>query len=84
MGQICQSCGMPLKKDPNGGGREKDGSKSVTYCSICYDDGAFRHPDATVTEFQKECVEALMRSGMPRLMAWLFTRGIPSLPRWQN
>lgn len=79
----CQSCGMPLKKDPQGGGFEADGTLSPTYCSICYDQGAFRHPDATVEEFQAHCVEALQRSGMPRFMAWLFTRGIPRLERWK-
>ncbi len=84
MANVCQSCGMPLTKDPEGGGRETDGSKSTRFCSICYDDGAFRHPDATVQEFQHHCVEALMRSGMPRIMAWIFTRGIPRLERWKN
>ena len=84
MGKTCQSCGMPLNKDPEGGGLEQDGQRSSLYCSICYHDGAFRHPDATVTEFQEQCVEALMRSGMPRIMAWVFTRGIPRLDRWKN
>ena len=27
----CQSCGMPLKKDPEGGGTQADGSKSRPY-----------------------------------------------------
>ena len=84
MAKVCQSCGMPLSKDPQGGGTEADGSLSDTYCSICYDAGSFRHPDATVLEFQQQCVEALMRSGTPKLMAWLFTRGIPRLARWQT
>lgn len=83
MSKFCQSCGMPLDKDPMGGGSEADGSKSRLYCSICYDQGAFRHPDATVAEFQQQCVEALMRSGMPKIMAWMFTRGIPRLERWR-
>ena len=84
MATTCQSCGMPLNKDPQGGGFEADGSLSTTYCSICYDGGAFRHPDVTVEEFQKQCVDALSRSGMPRVMAWMFTRGIPRLERWKN
>ena len=84
MAKHCQSCGMPMNRDPNGGGTEADGSKSDTYCSICYADGAFRHPDVTVTEFQAHCVEALASKGMPRIMAWAFTRGIPKLDRWTN
>ena len=55
----CQSCGMPLNKDPEGGGSEADGSRSSTYCSLCYADGAFRHPNVSVEEFQ-----AMVR-GMP-------------------
>lgn len=78
----CQSCGVPLNKDPKGGGTEADGSLSTTYCSICYENGAFVHPDVTVEEFQAHCVDALAAKGMPRIMAWVFTRGIPKLDRW--
>ncbi|WP_235676729.1 MULTISPECIES: zinc ribbon domain-containing protein [Bacillus cereus group] len=31
----CQSCGMPFSKDEKGGGTEKNGEKSTTYCSHC-------------------------------------------------
>ena len=27
--KICQSCGMPLDKDPNKGGTNSDGSKNI-------------------------------------------------------
>ena len=47
----CQSCGMPLSKDPEGGGSEADGSRSGDYCSICYRDGAFVHQGVTAAEF---------------------------------
>ncbi len=84
MARNCQSCGMPMNRDPKGGGTEADGSHSETYCSICYADGAFRHPDVTVAEFQAHCVDALASKGMPRIMAWAFTRGIPKLDRWKG
>ena len=84
MAKRCESCGMPLNKDPQGGGSEADGSRSTTYCSICYADGAFVHRNVTASEFQANCLDALAAKGMPRIMAWLFTRGIPSLLRWQN
>jgi hypothetical protein len=32
---------MPLKKDEKGGGTNADGSKSVIYCSKCYENGKF-------------------------------------------
>lgn len=82
MGIRCQSCGMPLNKDPEGGGSEADGTRSTTYCSICYENGDFRHPGVSVEEFQAHCVDALAAKGMPRIMAWAFTRGIPKLDRW--
>lgn len=37
----CQSCGMPLKKSPNGGGSNADGSISKAYCSYCFVMGKF-------------------------------------------
>lgn len=83
MASVCQSCCMPLKKDPAGGGTERDGTKSAKYCSLCYREGAFLHPDFTAKQMQDLCVDALSKKGMPRLMAWLFTRGIPNLERWR-
>ena len=83
MAKLCQSCSMPLNKDPKGGGTEADGSKSDTYCSLCYEDGAFVHPDFSVDQMQVHCVEQLQKQGMPKVMAWLFTRGIPKLERWK-
>ena len=38
---ICQSCGMPLNKDPKKGGTNADNSISDKYCSFCYKDGKF-------------------------------------------
>ena len=84
MAKRCQSCGMPLAKYPEGGGREADGSLSPDYCSLCYRDGAFVNPGFTVAEMQDFCVEALRRKGMPKVMAWLFTRDIPRLARWST
>jgi hypothetical protein len=83
MAAICQSCGMPLNKDPQGGGTNADGSKSTRYCSLCYTDGRFRNPDFSVKEMQDHCIEALRRKGVPRPLAWIFTRGIPRLERWR-
>jgi len=75
---------MPLSKDPEGGGSESDGSRSETYCSLCYENGGFRHPGATLAEFQAHCVTALEAKGMPRILAWAFTRGMGRLPRWRD
>lgn len=83
MASICQSCSMPLAKDPGRGGTNADGSRSTRYCSLCYQEGRFLHPNFTVQQMQVHCVMQLQKKGMPRLMAWLLTRGIPKLGRWR-
>ena len=84
MAKLCQSCSMPLSKDPQGGGTNADGSKSDKYCSLCYRDGAFTQPDFTAADMQAFCVEQLQKQGMPKFMAWMFTRSIPRLERWRS
>lgn len=84
MGTVCQSCGMPMNKDPAGGGTNADGSRSTKYCSLCYDLGAFRQADLDVEGMQAFCIEALHKKGMPRFMGWVFTRSLPRLERWKS
>ncbi len=80
----CQSCAMPLKKDPNGGGTESDGSKSTMYCSLCYGEGKFHRPDITVDEMQTFVRAKLKEMGFPGFLAGMFTKGIPNLERWRK
>lgn len=80
----CQSCGMPMKRDEKGGGSELDGSKSVKYCSHCYENGEFTSPNITVTEMQKLVEDKIREFGFPRFLAKFFTKNIPSLERWKE
>lgn len=80
----CQSCGMPMSKDPQGGGSEADGAKSESYCSLCYENGEFHQPDVTASEMQTFCIEMMKKQGMWGPLAWLFTRQIPRLERWKG
>ena len=82
--KICQSCGMPLKKDPNNGGTEKDRSKSKLYCSYCYENGEFKNPDITVEEMKSLVKGKLKEIGLPNFIATFFTLRIPKLKRWKN
>lgn len=83
--RFCQSCGMPLSKDPQQGGTEADGSKSSTYCSFCYANGAFTGPEIdTAQKMQKFCIGKMKEQGMPGFVAWIFTRGVPKLERWKK
>jgi hypothetical protein len=83
-GPYCQSCGMPLSKDAQGGGTEANGKLSTEYCSHCYFQGAFTDPDMTVEEMVKLVEGKLKEMYIPRFVAKFFTRDIPQLRRWQN
>ena len=81
----CQSCGMPLKKDPQGGGTESDGSKLTMYCSKCYVGGQFTRPDIDSPEKMQALVKDKLKGmGFPGPLAWLFSRGINRLERWKK
>ena len=81
--KFCQSCGMPLKKDPQGGGTNADGTKNEKYCSYCYENGTFVGGDVSLKEFQEFCRKKMIESGYNRFLAWLFTRGMGRLERWR-
>ena len=80
----CQSCDMPLKKDPQGGGTNVDGSKSAMYCSYCYVNGQFHNPNWTAKQMQEFCKGKLKEMGFPGFVAKLMVRGIPKLERWKK
>ena len=84
MKNICQSCAIPFSKDPKNGGTNSDGSKSEMYCSYCFVNGKFTSDITDVEEYQKFVIQKMKDSGMNGILAWLFTRGIPKLKRWNK
>ncbi|HPD54531.1 MAG: zinc ribbon domain-containing protein [Bacteroidota bacterium] len=80
----CQSCGMPLKKDPKGGGTNADGSRSTMYCSLCYANGKFLQPDWTASQMQSFVREKMKEMGIPGFLAGFFSKGVPRLERWKK
>ena len=75
---------MPLKKDEQGGGSNKDGSKSNTYCSRGYVNGEFQNPEIDSAEKMQSFVKDKLKSmGFPGFIAGFFTKGIPKLDRWK-
>ncbi len=80
----CQSCSIPFKRDPGGGGTNEDGSKSTMYCSRCYENGTFIQPDITASQMQFFVKNKLKELGFPGFIASFFTKGIPKLERWQG
>ncbi len=81
---MCQSCSMPLKKDPNHGGTNPDGTHSKMYCSYCFKDGKFVDPDMRVDEMQAFVKSKLKNMGFPGFLAGWMTKGIPKLVRWEQ
>ena len=74
---------MPLSKDPGNRAFEKDGSKNNMYCSLCYRDGSFLNNEISdAKQMQKFCIEKMKENGMNGILAWILTRGIPRLDRW--
>lgn len=73
---------MPMKKDPNRGGSNADGSKNAMYCSYCYANGKFVNPDWTIQQMQEFVKGKMKEMGFPGFLAGFFTKGIPKLERW--
>ncbi len=75
---------MPMKRDEKGGGTNADGSRNSTYCSHCFINGTFTHPEIrTAVEMQALVVDKLVSIGFPRFITRFFTRRIPQLERWR-
>jgi hypothetical protein len=83
--KICQSCGLPLDKDPNNGGTNIDKSRSDKYCSFCYKDGTFLDSGITLREkIEKNVQIAVTKMGIPESKAQQMAESIiPHLERWK-
>ncbi len=83
---ICQSCGMPLDKDPNKGGTNADKSISDKYCSFCYKNGKFTDEGITLREKIERNVQiAVSRMNIPESKAREMAESIlPGLERWKS
>lgn len=74
-----------MKKDPEGGGTEADGSKSLKYCSTCLTGGQFNNPEInTAGKMQVYVRDILKKMGYPGFIASLIVKKIPSLERWKS
>ena len=83
---VCQSCGMPLGKEPKGGGTNADNSKSEKYCSFCYHGGKFTDDGITLEEKVNKNIQiAVSMLGMSEGKARELAQSIlPNLERWKN
>lgn len=83
MKNMCQSCYMPLDKDPNKGGSEADGTKSTKYCSYCYQNGKFVN-EMPLDEFKVFLDGVMKERGLNFLMRKLTIFMLPNLERWKS
>ncbi|MES2628357.1 MAG: zinc ribbon domain-containing protein [Bacteroidota bacterium] len=83
MNSSCQSCGMPLKKDPLGGGTNGDGTTSEKFCSHCYREGNFVHPEISVNEMKDRVKGKMTEMGIPKFLTGMFTLNMHKLDRWK-
>ena len=80
---------MPLKRDTKKGGTEKDGKRSIKYCSLCYKKGEFTNPDIdTAEKMQNFCISEMRKCFKgPKVISWFYERKIkktiPKLERWR-
>jgi len=81
--KFCQSCGMPMEKDPARGGTNKDGSKNQKFCSLCYEKGTFKDNFTSADEMVGFVKRKLKEMGYGSLKRWFFTSHIPKLERWK-
>lgn len=77
---------MPLRTKKAGDcrGTEANGSKSDTYCSLCYKNGKFRQPKLKFDDMKQIVEEALIKEGWPKPLRWLAKRQLPRLERWKQ
>jgi hypothetical protein len=76
---------MPLDKDPTQGGTNSDQSKSIQYCSFCYQNGNFTDEGITLQEkIDKNVRLAVKRLNIPEEKARRMAESIlPFLERWK-
>ncbi len=86
---VCQSCGMPLDQEELHG-TEADGSKSDSFCTYCYQHGAYTYPTT---------LEGMVENNLKYLQEWNENAGLqlskeeakeallqflPTLKRWRE
>ena len=84
--KICQSCGMPIDKDPNKGGTNADQSRSDKYCSFCYKDGKFTDEGISLRDkIEKNIQIAVKGMNIPESKAREMAENLlPNLERWRS
>lgn len=89
MEKFCQSCAMPLMpKGQDLRGNNADGSKSDTYCYMCYVNGRFTEPDITFEQMVAKGQAGIQASPGNGLAKWMMKKSYPMMlkktSRWSR
>ena len=82
--KFCQSCGMPMEKDPENGGTNVDGTKNLKFCSYCYQMGAFKDSFTKSKEMVDLVKGKLKEMGYGPIKRCFYTSHISQLERWKR
>jgi hypothetical protein len=81
---ICQSCGMPMKRDEDFG-TNRDGSLNKEYCKFCYKEGQFTDEGITLEQKIAKNIMIAKEMGMPEEQArQIAENSIPKLKKWAD
>ena len=82
---ICQSCGMPMKKDKDFG-TNNDRSQNQEYCCFCFRNGRFVDEGITLKEKIEKLIQiSVSQLGMPEDIARTMAETkLPQLKRWKK
>ena len=80
--KICQSCAVPFEIIPCG--KNADGTDNQDYCKLCYDNGNFTHPNATMEDVIEACIPYTVPEPFPDAETARKAMGdfFPTLKRW--
>jgi hypothetical protein len=73
---------MPMEQDPGKGGTNSDGSKTMKFCSYCFQNGSFADSFSKPAEMVTFVKGKLKEMGYGPIKRWFYTSHIPRLERW--
>ncbi len=73
-----------MKRDPESGGTNADGSKNEKFCSYCFQGGEFTQPHFTAQQMREFCIDKMKEMGFPKIIGRFLTRNIGKLERWTS
>ena len=83
--KFCQICMLPKENELFEKATEKDRTKNLNYCKLCYVNGEFTNSELkTAKDMQEFRKDILRKQGVGKVKRWFSTMGIPKLDRWNK